>query len=706
MKEKIKQLEENRKEIVKKAKNSRLVNRIVPIIALVIFVLYMGQSFILAKKTKKQIRIDSVEQYETLSNTYADLLEERIGKFSLGLDRYVQSAVAQTAGDEEIIEWLQNNISLRDQFDYVGYVDLSGTFYADNGSTANVVDREYCQAIVKKGQDFYIDNPSVSRTNGKMIIHINKAVRQNGKLVGFFSGVLTMENFKHILEGCNSGETGCAVLFSDKREIMSTSGNEDHVKKVLNGNILEQGICKKENGREITSSWVFTGEGEVLFCETKVSGTTWGVGFMINKKEVMKLGSDIGKLMAVACLIILLVMIVVLSMLIIYALKPLQIVENTITGIASGEGDLTQRIELKKNSHNEVGRIVDGFNNFSEKLREIISATKESKDMLVVAGDNLAATTQDTAASITEILANIQSMESNINRQSGSVTETAGAVNQIASNIESLNRMIECQVTSITQASSAIEEMIGNINSVNSSVNMMAASFEELEASVRDGVAKQNEVNDKIQIIESESESLKEANAVISSIAEQTNLLAMNAAIEAAHAGEAGKGFSVVADEIRKLSETSSDQSKTIGDQLAKITSNISQMVLVSQDAAYAFENVSSGINSTSTLVQQIKGAMFEQEEGSKQISISLSEMNDSSFNVRTAAQEMESGNKAILDEIKNLQESTFIMKSGMEEMSIGADRINRSGADLKELSDQMEHSILVIGEQVDRFKV
>ena len=160
-----------------------------------------------------------------------------------------------------------------------------------------------------------------------------------------------------------------------------------------------------------------------------------------------------------------LLLILVSGFLLLRSLKPLQIVEGAISGIASGDADLTKRIEI--NSNNEIGYVVKGFNAFASKLQNIIGDVKSSKDELMVAGENLSGATQDTASSITQIIANIDSMKRQIDGQNQSVNQTAGAVNEIASNIESLERMIESQSSGVTQASAAVEEMIGNISSVN-----------------------------------------------------------------------------------------------------------------------------------------------------------------------------------------------------------------------------------------------
>ncbi|MCR5436743.1 MAG: methyl-accepting chemotaxis protein [Treponema sp.] len=384
--------------------------------------------------------------------------------------------------------------------------------------------------------------------------------------------------------------------------------------------------------------------------------------------------------------------------------RPLKDVSKSINDIASGNADLTRRIDFK--SKDEVGRVVQGFNNFANKLQELLQNIKKSQENLENVGISMDSSTQDTSASITQIIENIKSVYGQIVNQSESVQQTAGAVNEIAANISSLEQLIVHQAEGVATASSAIEEMMSNIDSVNRSVDKMAAAFDKLMIDTNNGSAKQADVTRKVEQIVTQSQMLQEANLVISSIAKRTNLLAMNAAIEASHAGESGKGFSVVADEIRKLSETSTTQSKTIGEQLNSIKESIEEVVLASADSNSAFVNVSNAIKETDEIVRSIKAAMEEQTIGSQQINQALHEMNNSTAEVKTAGHEMAEGNKHILSEVKNLQDSTIQMRQSMEEMSIGAERINVTGAGLSEISDKLKGSIREIGNEIDLFKV
>ena len=384
--------------------------------------------------------------------------------------------------------------------------------------------------------------------------------------------------------------------------------------------------------------------------------------------------------------------------------KPLQIVENTIIGIAQGDADLTQRINVVRND--EIGRLVNGFNLFSDKLHAIVSSVMQSKNRLSSIEGDLKQSVDNTGCSITEILYNIESVSHMVETQAEGVEETAGAVTKIAENINSLEHMIQNQAAGVSEASAAVEEMIGNINAVDSSIVKMATEFNQLATEAREGIDKQSNVNDIIRTIASQSEMLQEANAAIAGIASQTNMLAMNAAIEAAHAGDAGRGFSVVADEIRKLSETSSEQSRTIGEELNKIVSALESVVLQSQDSEETFNNLSVRLMQTDEIMRQLREAMVEQQSGSKQILSTLHTMNESTQQVRSASIEMSSGNKTVLDEIRLLQDSTTVIKDSMSEMTAGARTINETGSQLHTISREVSASIKEIGKQIDLFKI
>ena len=387
-----------------------------------------------------------------------------------------------------------------------------------------------------------------------------------------------------------------------------------------------------------------------------------------------------------------------------WIMKRINNVTVFLADLASGDADLTKRCSLYV--RDEIGQLIINFDLFMDKLHDIVRNLKESKNELGSSGENLDAGTEDTSSSITEIIANIDSIHTQITNQDKSVRETSDSVQHISNAIVDLDALIEDQSSSVTQASAAVEQMIGNINSVNKSVEKMSESFKSLEDNAEIGFSKQEDVNERIRQIEGQSEMLQEANTAISSIAEQTNLLAMNAAIEAAHAGEAGKGFAVVANEIRKLSETSSEQSNKIGEQLNKIMLSITEVVTSSDAASTALNEVSNRIKETDELVIQIHSAMEEQNEGSKQIMEALRHLNSSTSEVRNSSQEMSGRNTQIVHDMGILSESTDMMNTSMDEMSVGARKINETGATLSEISRQVKNSIAKIGSQIDLFKV
>jgi methyl-accepting chemotaxis protein len=252
----------------------------------------------------------------------------------------------------------------------------------------------------------------------------------------------------------------------------------------------------------------------------------------------------------------------------------------------------------------------------------------------------------------------------------------------------------------------AIEEMVANIQSVTTTLVSNAVNVMTLQKSSEIGRAGLQEVAADIQEISRESRGLWEINLVMANIASQTNLLSMNAAIEAAHAGDAGKGFAVVADEIRKLAESSGEQSRTIRSVLKKIKESIEKITLSTENVLVKFEAIDSGVKTVAEQEDSIRGAMEEQGKGSQHIIDGIIEVTEITRQVTISSREMLEGAKDVIKESQNLEKVTQEITSGMNEMASGAEQINAAVNHVNDISGMNREGIDSLIKEVSRFKI
>ena len=406
--------------------------------------------------------------------------------------------------------------------------------------------------------------------------------------------------------------------------------------------------------------------------------------------------------LAVIIIVIALIMFFV-SSLIMKPLKKTVIAFESLNG-NSGVSDLTSRIEVKRN--NEIGAMGSAINQFIESQQHIMGDVNEACEALHEVGGNLAASSQQSASAISQIMSNIDNVKSAVMKQAEALDEVKVELEKNVEGIETLDRLIENQSSGIVESSSSIEEMVGSIASVTASVSKMSTEYGELIAITEEGRQRQDTVAEQINEMALQSKHLADANNVISQIASQTNLLAMNAAIEAAHAGDAGRGFSVVADEIRKLAEDSSKQSKSIKTQLSEISKIISEVVNTSVLSVQGFAEILDKVRSTENLVNEINSAMIEQKGASEQVLSALKDVNDSTSQVQVTSKEMANGIENVVIAKNNLDAIAQTVANSMDEISSGVSEINGSAQDVSVMANTTSDNIQIMKSIIDTFKL
>ncbi|MCQ2595989.1 MAG: methyl-accepting chemotaxis protein [Treponemataceae bacterium] len=602
---------------------------------------------------------------------------------------------------EKCAQFLPVYLPYPEKYENIAFYDKNGFLALPNGTIIQLKDKPYIVGPCN-GEGDYVDDPRFSTVNNQVLMFLSTVVKDSsGNSIGCMVDILRGNIMDQIVSKIDIGAGYNPIVINTKtKEIITSLDNIEEDKREAYTNQIYN-LTQKSEFQEYKD--VITGK-KMISVSVKAEGYNWSVvstlpyeiyfgDFMHRRYKTW-----------VMCGLSVIILLIVLQLLFEKSFKPLASLDKSINDIASGNADLTKRIS--NSSKDEVGNVVDGFNKFTEKLQQIILEIKNSKDTLMVMGENLKKSSENTASSVAHILTNIKNIHEQIQNSSNSVSSTANAVTEISDNISSFEKIVSLQSNSVDSASAAIEQMLKNINSVTGSMDKMVASFNDLYELVRQGTDGHKGVNEKIVKIMDQSETLNEANKVIQNIASQTNLLAMNAAIEAAHAGEAGQGFAVVADEIRKLAENSSVQSKVIKTNLSDIEKSITSAATESAETNKVFAKVSEMIQDTNNLVLQMKQSMQEQNAGSMQVNEALNVMKESTAEVKDASAEMTKGNAAILEEVTVLQKITSEIGSSMNEMETGANEINGAASQLFNVSNEMSASINKISEEIDVFKV
>jgi iron only hydrogenase large subunit-like protein len=216
------------------------------------------------------------------------------------------------------------------------------------------------------------------------------------------------------------------------------------------------------------------------------------------------------------------------------------------------------------------------------------------------------------------------------------ISSASGLVEGITKLVHELNTNIGSQATAVNQSSATTEKMIGSIKETSDISLNKQESIKELIENAAQG---QESMRGTIQSVEGISQSvdgIAQAIKIISAIAANTNLLSMNAAIEAAHAGEAGRGFAVVSGEIRRLSESTRENSQNISRTLKNIINGIAVTSKQSGDTDGRITEMSKEINSFAETMTNLINTLSELSAGSDEITSALNNLRNQSSVMKT----------------------------------------------------------------------
>lgn len=385
-----------------------------------------------------------------------------------------------------------------------------------------------------------------------------------------------------------------------------------------------------------------------------------------------------------------------------FVTKPVNSMSSSFN--AASSGDFSASVQV--HTLDEIGRISAQTNQLTTSLSQSFHSFNKSVNGIEEAKNSLSAGVEEISSAIEQINQNLESTNFQMEDHSAHINETTAAVEQLAKNIEALGGNITTQTALVSDSDSAVDNLLKANNQLDSLAETGLKRTDSLVGVSNQGKDKITSMAGMISEIMESSQHLSEANSLIAAVSSQTNLLAMNAAIEAAHAGEAGKGFAVVADEIRKLAETSSNQSKNINSNLKNLLSQIENVGSESHEVQQAFGLISNHVNDVRGAVESINEFTSSIREVSQEIRDALQLMGAVSVSISTGSDEMQQGNVEILQAVTNMRNINQKVAESVSEITVGSAEIRDMSVHMLEQNRITDDAITNFRDMLSKYKL